>query len=103
MLTVKIIDIMADLWKHRDKTLHKRDNVVRQRDHNRLNNQIQHLTKCKIRQKQQWINTAQSIINGFKKNLHSNPQARTMFISLLIICSSTAYQLGLMLCNAASC
>ena len=93
------------MWKHRNKALHKRDNVVRQRDHDRLNKDIQHcmrqfprslrvftaakqrffrqtkvtqLTKYKIRQKQQWINTAQSIINGFRENLHSNPQARIM-------------------------
>ena len=103
---------MTDLWKHRNKALHKRDNVVQQRDDDRLNNQIQHcmkqllqslrvftaaeqrffwrtnvtqLTKCEIRQKQQWINAVQSIIKRFKENLHSNPQARTMWRAMNLI------------------
>ena len=46
---------------------------------------ITQLTKCKIRQKQQWINTAQSIINRFRENLHSNPQARTMWRAMNLI------------------
>ena len=111
-LTAKIIDIVADLWKHRNEALHKRDNVVRQKDHDKLNNEIQNymrqlprslrvftpaeqkifrrrkitqLTKCNIRQKQQWITTAQSIINGFRENLHTNPQARTMWRAMNLI------------------
>ena len=40
MLMLKIIDIVVDLWKHRNEALHKRDNVVRQKDLERLNNDI---------------------------------------------------------------
>ena len=36
-----MIDIVADLWKHRDEALHKRDNAVRQKDHDRLNKDIE--------------------------------------------------------------
>ena len=108
-LTLKIIDIISDLWKHRNDALHQRDNVVRERDHDRLNKEIetcmkelprslrvftpaeqrffkrtkiQKLKQCKIKQKKQWIATARSIITGFKENLHKNPQARTMWTAL---------------------
>ena len=111
-LTLKIIDIVSDLWKHRNDALHHRDNVVREKDHNRLNNEIQtcmkelprslrvftpaeqrffkrtkieKLKQCKIKQKQQWITTARSIIKGFRENLHNNPQARTMWTALNLL------------------
>ena len=104
-LTMKIIEIVADLWKHRNEALHKRDSIVRQRDHDKLNKaidecmrklpqslrvftaaeqrffrrtKITQLKQCKLRQKQQWIDAAQSIINSFRENLHTNPQARVM-------------------------
>ena len=104
--------MVADLWKHRNEALHKRDNVVQKKDHDRLNDKIENcirqlpgslrvfkaaeqrffrqtkikqLKKCKIRQTQQWITTAQSIINGFRENLHTNPQARTMWKALNLL------------------
>ena len=40
-LTAKMIDMIADLWKHRNEALHKRDNVVRQKDHDKLNDEIE--------------------------------------------------------------
>ena len=111
-LTLKIIDLVEDLWKHRNDALHNRDNVVREKDHERLNNEIescirelprnlrvltlaeqrffqrtkiQKLKQCKIKRKQQWITTAKSIITGFRENLHSNPQARTMWRALNLL------------------
>ena len=117
----KIIDIVADLWKHRNEALHNRDNIVRQKDHNRLNNQIQtcmsqlprslrvfsaaeqrffkrtniaRLKQCKIQQKQQWIDTTQSIINCFRENLHSNPQARTMWRAMNLILPTQNHNQG---------
>ena len=100
------MDIVADLWKHRNKALHKRDNIVRQRDHDKLNTtinecmrqlprslrvftaaeqrffkrtNINQLKQCKLKRKQQSIDTAQSIIKSFRENLHNNPQARVMW------------------------
>ena len=40
-LAEKVIDIVSDLWKHRNDALHHRDNVVCQRDHDKLNREIQ--------------------------------------------------------------
>ena len=104
-LAEKVIDIVSDLWKHRNDALHNRDNFVQQRDHNKLNREIKEsidklprslrvfsaaeeqffkrtkvpqLKQCKILQKQQWIDTAQSILEGLQEKLDSNLQARAM-------------------------
>ena len=40
---------------------------------------IKQLQNCKVLQKVQWIDTARSIITGFRENLYTNPQARIMW------------------------
>ena len=87
----KLIDIIFNIWDHRNEVLHKKDNNIKEQKHEEMNRTIeqlfsdlpnmrlftqaeqrfnnttiQQIQEQNIHRKGQWIKKAQSIMNTFK-------------------------------------
>ena len=105
-LLEKLIKIIFDMWNHRNKVLHKKDNTITERQHNNLNETIQsiysdlpnmrlftaterhffrHSTKQQVQhfnihRKRQWIKRAQSIIGAFERKQNNTDTGNPLIL-----------------------
>ena len=105
-LTLKLIDIIHDMWTHRNDILHNNDNTVRDLEHSELDDRIESifndlpptlrmfshaeqrffrrtdktkLKACRLHKKRNWIKKAATITRIYNERRRRNPQARQLY------------------------
>ena len=108
-LATKLIELTNDMWKHRNNILHNKDNIIREQEHQTLNDHInyiysdlpkslwffshaeqlffkksdkQNLKKCRLYKKRQWIRKANTFLCIYRRQQELNPQTQTLYQAL---------------------